>query len=103
MMNKWPPPTENTATDAPWYVRAAYTFGVPTIIAGFLIWAMATRVDSGLTHVDASLTQLTDELNQHQKDMGYSIMQQEAIKSLMQQICVNTAKNVPDRTACFLR
>lgn len=80
----------------PWWFRAAYVFGVPTIAAGFLIWVLTMRVDNNLSDIKAS--QLVE-----QQQMSAFILQQGRMEGLLQQICANSAPSYQDRSACFNR
>lgn len=80
----------------PWWFRAAYVFGVPTIAAGFLIWVLTMRVDNNLTDIK------TGQALQQQQISAF-IAQQGRMESLLQQICANSAPTYQDRSACFTR
>lgn len=81
-------------SQGPWWFRAAYVFGVPTIAAGFLIWVLSARVDGNLADIKAS------QLIQQQQ-MSIFMGQQTRMEHLLQQICANSAPSYQDRSACF--
>lgn len=78
----------------PWWFRAAYVLGVPTIIACFLIWILAWRVDNSLISAAVIMTS-------HVAQMDLLLANQQQILSVMQQICVNQAATPAGRTACL--
>ena len=78
----------------PWYINASYQFGIPAVIAGFLVWALVTRVDS-------SLTSIKENLVLHAQDSAYTVKELEKVKVVLQRICANTSGTAQDRNACF--
>lgn len=78
----------------PWYIKASYQFGIPAVIAGFLVWALVTRVDG-------SLTLIKENLVLHAQDSAYTVKELERVKIILQQICANTSETVQDRNSCF--
>ena len=81
--------------------KALLNYGVPALFAGVLIWFLVARVDG-------RLDKLTEGLQAHQLDMQYSVKANEDIKQqlyftnfILQQICVNQARNEDQRTRCF--
>lgn len=84
--------TENNNT--PWYIKTTYQFGIPAVIAGFLVWTLVTRIDTALIN-------LQENFSLHAQDAAYTVKELERVKIILQQICANTADTFQDRTSCF--
>lgn len=83
------------------YLTAAYKFGIPAVIALFLVWTFTAKFDA---KVDA----INNTLVEHSKDMNKSVQFQEEMKQnqiftnlLLQRMCVNQAKNKEQSDNCF--
>ena len=87
-------PVEEESTEQPWWVNPLYKFGIPSAIALFSVWFLATQVRDKLEAVD-------NKLNAH---IGASIQNQnqnERMLKLLQQICINSAASNQERSQCF--
>ena len=76
-------------------------YGVPAVVALFLVWFVTTKVDGSLNRIETFQ-------QAHSIDMQYSIKANEELKSqfyitnkLLQQICVNQARTEDQRNRCF--
>jgi TctA family transporter len=70
-------------TDTTW-IAAAAKFGVPSVIAVFLIWWLTSVVS-------ASLTSIQSTLGDHVTTSNF----------YLRQVCINTAKDETQRTSCL--
>lgn len=85
----------------PWWVRAIYLIGIPSAIAGYLVYTLSTGVNSTVNLINTNL-------QAHQIDTSYLIKanqesqsQQRVMYNLLQQICINTARTAEDRQNCW--
>lgn len=85
----------------PWWFRAAYVLGVPTMIACFLIWVLAWRVDTSLTSAAKAMSEHVLQMNTLLTTQQEVLITQRQVLSVMQQICVNSAPTPQDRAACI--
>ena len=106
MSGKRKAPTRTTGAvasvlaDQPWWVKTVVWVGVPTAAMGYLLWFVLSGMATRLDHLAATQ-------DQHTKDMTALVthLQQETQQSwvqlgVMQQICLNTARNEQQRTLC---
>lgn len=78
----------------PWWVGAIYKVGVPTAIAVYLVWFLANRVQNNLEAVTSVVTQ-------HMQDQRVETESHRKELQILRAICVQGAKNVIERNACF--
>lgn len=86
---------------APWWIRAAERFGVPSVIACFLIWALVQLATGDLRRIPAIEAQLTAQskaMDTHDQDTKHTF---EAIKRLLGGICLNGAKTPEQQRRCL--
>ena len=69
-------------------------YGIAGIIAGFLIWAMVTRMDN-------SISTIRENLILHASDSAYTVKRLEQVERILQRICYNTSETQANRNACF--
>lgn len=89
-----------TNNDMDWS-KILSVYGVPAVVALFLVWFMTTKVDSSLSRIEQFQ-------QSHSIDMQYSIKANEDLKSqmyitnrILQQICANQARTEEQRNRCF--
>lgn len=98
-------------SDQPWYVRTVVYVGVPTVAMAYLLWWVLGSLDGRqvqhqqtTVELKASIDALSAEIRKsHQEDSsqaGAALDQAWAQLSVMQRICLNTAKTDADRIAC---
>ena len=97
--------TNDAHSTMPWWVRATTIFGVPAVIALYLVWAITTGQMAILTRIEATLqaqkaavaevAALTESTTANQED---SNRRQEVYLRLL---CVNSAKTQADRNTCL--
>jgi hypothetical protein len=73
--------------DIPWWVRAAYRYGAPIVIALGLTWFLASGVKGDI----ASLQQGEAEMRREHQELGF----------YLRGICFNTAQTEAQRSGCF--
>jgi len=97
--------------DQPWYVRALVWVGAPVAAAGYLLWwILGTFASQQATHhvatqeLQRAITAMTSELQRaHSEDVlqaRNALDQAWSQLSVMQRICLNTAKTDNDKVAC---
>lgn len=91
---------ESVLSDQPWWVKTVVWVGVPTAAMGVLLWFVLSALTTRLDHLSATQ-------DQHTKDMSALVtyLQQETQQSwvqlgVMQQICLNTARDERQRLLC---
>jgi hypothetical protein len=80
------PNADPIASDAPWWLQPVYAFGIPSAIAVFLVWFVATVVIHGQNEIN-------DKLD------AQATMQQKQLL-LLQEICLNGAQDDRGRARC---
>lgn len=80
--------------EIPWWISATYKFGVPTAIACYLVWILATRVQTMLEATNQALT-----AHIHQQEMHFQNEQKQL--QLLRTICANGATDKSERNECF--
>lgn len=80
--------------ELPWWVNAIYKVGVPVAISCYLVWFLANRVQSNLEAVNTAI-------NQHLSDQRMETESHKKELQILRAICVQGAKNVTERNACF--
>ena len=78
----------------PWWLQAIYKIGVPSALAVYLIWVLASRIDNNLTII-------RENIGLHANDTSYLVKQNTQMEQLLRRICANTAKTVEERNSCF--
>ena len=68
--------------------------GLVGLIAGGLVYFLATRFDT-------NQTKMLENLILHANDTAYMVKELERMKSVLQQICANTSDSDIERNACF--
>lgn len=84
-------------------LKVLYTFGVPAGIALFLVYFITSSVDNNLRAIQADLAQhKVEALEMKQYNLELRL-EMANMTLILQNICANTARNQPDRNACFNR
>lgn len=78
----------------PWWVSSIYKIGIPSAIALYLIWFLATQVR-------ADLQEMKDTVKQHQIDSLTMQDQNRKIYNVLQRICMNSSTTNQERNECF--
>lgn len=80
------PPDGGIGNGSPWWVKAAYTFGIPAGIALFLLWFVTSSIAGEIKGA-------REDLRNHMRD--------QARQSLyLRAICLNTAPTEAARAQC---
>lgn len=80
--------------DMPWQVRAIGIFGVPSVIAMFLVYTMASNIGPLTNSIDA----LTAEVRQTNTQARAEYM---AMRRLLTANCLNGAQNQEEQRRCL--
>lgn len=73
----------------PWWIRAIVWVGVPTALAGWLLWQQDTTMKKFSADIAALVQHMNTDTDQAWVQLG-----------VMQRICLNTARTAEDRVAC---
>lgn len=92
-----------TLEQYPWILRFAYIFGIPALLSVYLIWLMATRIETKLNSIEATLQAAKVDDAYVLKMSGDQAESLDQIYRLLQRICVNSATTPQDRAGCFDR
>jgi hypothetical protein len=84
-----------------WWVKLIYNVGVPSAIAIFLVYMMASRIDSIIEETGRQVSSNTSVINANTASINAILAQQRDIERLLQRICINTAVDNTARNACF--
>lgn len=93
---------------APWQIKFAYTFGIPAVIAVYLIWYQTNRIDKTIDQLQSSVSMLRENI----KEMNATIINNrdliinserkyDRLINMMVRVCANAAETNIDRNACF--
>lgn len=92
----------------PWYVKFTYTYGIPSVIAIYLLYFIVNTMDARLLGVNTKLDIIRESLIEHKADMNRSIEATAVMNGqmvftnlILQRICVNTASSPVERNNCF--
>ena len=88
--------------------KAAVNFGVPAVIAVFLVYFLTNSLSVQLSTIQQRQITLEDQqmslaeqIRLHTVDNAYVLKETSQIRNVLQQICVNTAEDVVQRANCF--
>ena len=88
--------------------KAAVNFGVPAVIAVFLVYFLTNSLSVQLSTIQQRQITLEDQqmslaeqIRLHTVDNAYVLKETSSMRTLLQQICVNTAEDVVQRANCF--
>lgn len=84
--------------NTPWWIGSIIKLGVPAAIALFLIWFIVSTISPSITFIKENLVLHADSATR----VGREIHEQnEKLMKVLQQICMNSAKNNQERNGCF--
>lgn len=84
--------------EMPWYVRAIAVFGVPSVIAMFLVYQMA---GTHFTDVEATKSILTAHVEATNEIQKKNQEHQKELEKILRAICVNGALERDQRLGCL--
>ncbi len=91
--------------NTPWWIGAIYKLGIPAAIALFLIWFVVATVIPNIQFIKENLVlhaNSSSQVGQDLRDQNIRLSQQnERLMRVLQQICINSAKNNQERNGCF--
>lgn len=85
----------------PWWVKAAFYFGAPTVFAGYLIWSLVNGIVPTLLAMQNTMSSLVVSVNAISQDHVASKAQNDQILRVLRASCVNAASTSADRERCF--
>lgn len=88
---------KTAANNLPWWVNAIYKVGVPTAIACYLVWILASKVQ---TEVEAVQNVVNQHVQDQQRNMlEFTKISKEQLK-LLRAMCLHSAKTDNQRDDC---
>lgn len=105
MSNDIGPPHLDKELSIPWQIKLIYWFGMPALIALYLIWYGTSKLDRTINDMEKNLSECTKisvamsrEIIEQHKQMD--LLRDEMSETLVR-ICVNTARDGNQRAQCF--
>ena len=100
------PTTPTTApAEGPWWVKFATFFGVPALLAVYLVWSLVSGQGEVLGRIERMLyaqqAQVSEVASVARETAAATTAVSIRIESYMRQICVNGAKTQADRNTCL--
>lgn len=90
------------STDAvPWWVKAAFYFGAPTVFAGYLIYSLVNGIVPTLLAMQNTMSNLVVAVNTISQEHVAAKQQNDQILRVLRASCVNAASTLTDRERCF--
>jgi hypothetical protein len=91
-----------TDTDGiPWQIRAIVLMGVPSAIACYLVWVLASNISPSLSAQGQTLNQLVLSVSNMRDEHSQMRAVNEAMLRVLQASCVNNAKDSIERERCL--
>ena len=90
-----------TADSVPWWVKAAFYFGAPTVFAGYLIYSLVNGTVPTLLAMQNTMSSLVVSVNTISQEHVASKQQNDQILRVLRASCVNAATTTADRERCF--
>lgn len=87
-------PDNDNDNKQPWWVNPIYKFGVPSVLAIFLVWFLTVQVRDKLENID-------NKLDNHINVFNPIIRQNDQMLVILRQICVNSATTNYERGQCL--
>lgn len=98
--------TDNHPDGMPWWVKAITFFGVPSAIALYLVYILATTIASAtvlntntLIRVAQQSTELINTIERERQEDRYNNIM---IQQILQAMCYNAAASSDERANCFM-
>jgi hypothetical protein len=85
----------------PWWVNAIYKVGVPTAIACYLVWFLATRIQANMDSYQVSMNNMQKLMETHITEQQEGTRVNKRILEALQMICVNTTDSKNERADCI--
>jgi len=83
-----------TRDTIPWWLSAVYKVGVPTAIACYLVWVLASNVQTMLKATNEAINSHIQQQEEHNKNEQKQLQ-------LLRVICANAATSRDERNECF--
>lgn len=101
--------TDNkVSTIQPWQVKFAYGFGIPAIIAMYLVYYQTDKMDQNQQAFNKSIIELKEEVRNLRDAVSQgrelalnTERKSDRLLNMMVRVCATTAETNVDRNACF--
>lgn len=97
--------TEQTSNGMPWWVRAITFFGVPSALAMYLTWVLASAVVSEVQDTNNALRDTNSLMKVHIESTSRMELNHQdherALERILRAICVNGATDANERRECL--
>lgn len=92
----------------PWQVKFAYAFGIPAVIAMYLVYYQTNQMDQNQQELNKNIVQLGEQVRNLRDSLGqdrehtYSLERKyDRLLNMMVRVCATTAETNVDRNSCF--
>jgi hypothetical protein len=92
----------------PWQVKFAYAFGIPAVIAMYLVYYQTNQMDQNQLELNRNVTQLSENIRNlrdgitQDREHTYNMERKyDRLLNMMVRICATTAETNTDRNSCF--
>lgn len=97
----------NALAGSPWWVRAVWLLGAPSVIAIGLTWWMTSTADAKLARIDHGVSTAAVEATSHDDRVRTNFQRLETSQAetlrILTAVCVNAAKDEAARNRCLGR
>lgn len=98
----------NPYQPTPWQVKFTYAFGIPAVIALYLVYNQTERFEKNQAEFNRQIIQLATEVrnlngivSKDSYDKQIIEKKYDTLMNMMVRVCATTAENNTDRNACF--
>jgi hypothetical protein len=92
--------TSAVLADQPWYVRTVVYVGLPTVVAGYLLYFVVGQLSQRLDSLSSTLTTHQTDMRGLMTHLEQEAEQSWAMVGSLSRICLNTSKTDADRLSC---
>ncbi len=90
-----------SADSVPWWVKAAFYFGAPTVFAGYLIYSLVNSIVPSMLAMQNTMSGLVVAVGAISQDHVAAKAQNDQVLRVLRASCVNAAQTSADRERCF--
>jgi hypothetical protein len=91
--------------EGPWWIKFATFFGVPALLAVYLVWSLASGQGAVLQNIERMLYAQQEKVNEvanvAKETSNITAAATARMQQILVQICVNSAETVQERNACL--
>lgn len=83
-------------------VKFAYAFGIPAIIAIYMVWYFTQRMDGTVAEMYYKITIIEQQSVRQKEQDDYRMREIERLQNTITRMCVNVAQTRLERENCFM-